>query len=197
MQRSRERWTAVVGLVALTAIAIGSVLALAPSPRRGADAPAADFSAARAMGHIAAVAGAPRPPGSAAHARAREYLVAQLASHGWRVEVQEAVGATDVLGPGTQPLAAVANVVATLPGRASTGTVLLAAHYDTVAGSPGAADDGIGVGTLLELARALRTPGVAPRNDLMILLTDGEENGLLGAEAFVRERAAPSAPRWS
>ena len=31
----------------------------------------------------------------------------------------------------------------------------------------------------------------------MILLTDGEENGLLGAEAFVRERAAGPAPRWS
>jgi hypothetical protein len=187
---SNGRWVGVVGLVALGAIAVGSVLGTAPPAARGADAPVADFSAARAMEHIAAVADAPRSPGSVAHARAREYLVAQLASNGWRVEVQEAVGATDLGTAGTQPLAAVANVVATMPGTAPTGTVLLAAHYDTVAGSPGAADDGIGVGTLLEVARALRTSGADPRNDLTILVTDGEENGLLGAEAFVRERGA-------
>ena len=89
---------------------------------------------------------------------------------------------------GTQSMAAVANVIATKPGTASTGTVILAAHYDTVAGSPGAGDDGIGVGVLLETARALSTAGPA-QNTVMILLTDGEEVGLLGAEAFVRERA--------
>ena len=85
-------------------------------------------------------------------------------------------------------MAAVANVIATKPGTASTGTVLLTAHYDTVVGSPGAGDDGIGVGVLLETARALSTAG-ATRNTVMILLTDAEEVGLLGAEAFVRERA--------
>ena len=190
MQRSHGRWAGVVGLVALVLTAVASIVGQLPPPARGGDASAADFSAGRAMAHVQAVAAAPRPPGSAAHAQAREYLLAQLRAWGWRVEVQQAVGATDTGVPGTQPLAAVANVVATVPGTAPTGTVLLAAHYDTVAGAPGAADDGIGVGTLLETARALRAAGVPPRNDLMILLTDGEENGLLGAEAFVRERAA-------
>ena len=89
---------------------------------------------------------------------------------------------------GTQSIAAVANVIAETPGTASTGTVVLAAHYDTVVGSPGAADDGVGVGVLLETARALSTAG-APLNTVMILLTDAEEVGLLGAEAFVRERS--------
>jgi Zn-dependent M28 family amino/carboxypeptidase len=82
------------------------------------------------------------------------------------------------------------NVVATWPGTDPTGTVVLAAHYDTVAGSPGAADDGIGMGTVLEVARALSTGGAAPlRNDVVVLLTDAEEPGLLGADAFARERA--------
>ena len=65
--------------------------------------------------------------------------------------------------------------------------MLLAAHYDTVAGAPGAGDDGVGVGAVLEAARALTALGPS-RNDLVVLLTDGEENGLLGAEAFMRER---------
>ena len=45
------------------------------------------------------------------------------------------------------------------------------------------------MGTLLESARALNADGVElPQNNVMILLTDAEEPGLLGAEAFVRER---------
>jgi Zn-dependent M28 family amino/carboxypeptidase len=102
--------------------------------------------------------------------------------------VQESIGTFDFGVHGTQSIAAVANLSATKPGTASTGTVLLIAHYDTVAGSPGAGDDGIGVGVLLETARALSTAG-ASRNDVMILLTDAEEHGLHGEAAFVRERA--------
>ena len=140
------------------------------------------------MTHISAIADEPRPVGSAEHDEARAYLLDQLGSLGWRTEVQESIGMFDFGAAGTQSMAAVANVIATKPGTAPTGTVLLAAHYDTVAGSPGAGDDGIGVGVLLETARALSTADAA-RNTVMILLTDGEEVGLLGAEAFVRERA--------
>jgi len=51
---------------------------------------------------------------------------------------------------------------------------------------PGAADDGAAVAAVLETVRALRTQ--APlRNDLVVLLIDGEENGLLGAQAVVRD----------
>ncbi|MCX6374037.1 MAG: M28 family peptidase, partial [Actinobacteria bacterium] len=48
------------------------------------------------------------------------------------------------------------------------------------------ADDGGGVVTLLETARALAA-GPRPRNDVIFLFTDGEERGLLGARAFLRE----------
>ena len=140
------------------------------------------------MTQISAVADDPRPMGSAQHNEAKAYLVDQLESLGWRTEVQESIGMFDFGVDGTQPIAAVDNVIATKPGTASTGTVLLTAHYDTVVGAPGAGDDGIGVGVLLETARALSTTA-APQNTVMILLTDAEEVGLLGAEAFVRERA--------
>jgi Peptidase family M28 len=161
---------------------------MAPTAPTGPDAPAQAFSAARAMTHISAIANEPRPIGSKQHDEARTYLLDQLESLGWATEVQESIGMIDFAVDGTQPIAAVANVMATGPGTASTGTIILAAHYDTVPGSPGAGDDGIGVGVLLETARALSTAG-ARRNTVMILLTDAEEVGLLGAEAFVRERA--------
>ena len=186
--RKASFWVAAAGLAALLFIGIASVLGMAPTAPSGPDVPAGAFSAARAKTHISAIADDPRPVGSPQHDEARAYLLDELGSLGWRTEVQESIGMFDFGVDGTQSIAAVANVIATRPGTASTGTVVLAAHYDTVAGSPGAADDGIGVGVLLETARALST-AAAPRNTVMILLTDAEEVGLLGAEAFVRERA--------
>jgi uncharacterized membrane protein YhaH (DUF805 family) len=175
-------------------VAIASTLSMAPTEPEAADAPADVFSAGRALRHIEAIADSPRPIGSAKHAEARAYLVGVLGSLGWRTEVQESVGMFDFGNDGTQNMAAVANVIATKPGSQTTGTVLLTAHYDTVAGSPGAADDGIGIGVLLETARALNTAG-ALRNDVGILLTDAEEaSGLHGAEAFVASEWEPSAP---
>jgi hypothetical protein len=88
----------------------------------------------------------------------------------------------------TQPRVAgtVHNVVARLPGWDSSRSVLLVAHYDTVAIAAGAADDGGGVAALLETARALRE-GPLLRNDVVFLFTDGEERGLMGARAFLRD----------
>jgi hypothetical protein len=184
----RSAWVGMAGLAALLFVTITSVLVMAPTAPTDFDAPAEAFSATRAMTHISAIADEPRPVGSAKHDEARAYLLDELGSLGWRTEVQESIGMFDFGADGTQSIAAVANVIATRPGTASTGTVLLTAHYDTVAGSPGAGDDGLGVGVLLETARALSTVA-APRNTVMILLTDAEEVGLLGAEAFVRERS--------
>lgn len=189
---SRDRLVVLALLLLVSAL---SVLAVRPGPALGTDAPPQDFSAARAVSHVEAVVAEPRPVGSPGHARARGHLVGLLEDRGWQVEVQESVGVTDFGEPGTQQLAAVRNVIATRPGTAPTGTVLLAAHYDTVAASPGAADDGLGLAVVLETARALTAGGTAPpRNDLVLLFTDAEEPGLLGAEAFVRERAAGLGP---
>src|SRR5215213_2283602 len=185
---ARSRLAGVAGMAALLLIAIASVMGMAPTAPARSDASADVFSASRAMTHISAISDEPRPVGSAHHGESKAYLLDQLASLGWQADGQESVGMFDFGGDGSQNIGAVANVIATKPGTAPTGTVLLTAHYDTVVGSPGAADDGIGVGVLLETARALSTTD-APRNSVMILLTDAEEVGLLGAEAFVRERA--------
>jgi hypothetical protein len=68
--------------------------------------------------------------------------------------------------------------------------VVVAAHYDTVAGSPGAGDDQASVAAVLEIARAL-TAGPPPRSDIVFLLSDGEEPGLLGASVFARQIPGP------
>lgn len=60
--------------------------------------------------------------------------------------------------------------------------LLVMAHYDTVAGSPGACDNAAGVAILVELARVLQDH--PPAQAVILAFTAGEEVGLAGAEAL-------------
>lgn len=175
------------GLAALlTLIAVILLSAMADSTMQPlpATAPGEQFSAERALVHLKEFATEPRPIGSPASDRAGDYLAGQLRAAGLRVEIQRSVGARSAAGLAT--FGQVDNIVGRLQGTGSTGTVLIAAHYDSAAMGPGASDDGAAVAAMIETVRALRTgPGL--RNDIVLLMSDGEEDGVLGAEAFVRD----------
>jgi hypothetical protein len=64
--------------------------------------------------------------------------------------------------------------------------LMLSAHYDSVPSSPGAGDDGAGVAVVLETLRAVKAAPPLER-DLIVLFSDGEENGFHGAKLFVNE----------
>ncbi len=150
------------------------------------------FSAARARAAAAPILSTPRVSGSAEHAAAREYLVERLQAMGARTHVHRSIGfapGEDLRTAEQTAAGLVQTVVASINGTDPSGTVVLATHYDTVPGSPGAADPGVGIATILETTRAFTTRAT-PRNDVVILVTDGEEWGLLGAQAFVRDEAA-------
>ena len=142
----------------------------------------------------------PHPQGAGEHARVRDTLLGQLRQLGLTPHLQT----TPVVGTQSyRPYRAgtVHNIWARIPGHYPTGTLLLAAHYDSVNTGTGASDDGASVAALLETLRALQSkskslpnaranaPSPAAnfnfRNDIIVLLTDGEETGLLGAKAFV------------
>lgn len=169
-------------LVLVVAGATAIVTSRPPAPA-ASDAPPSTFSAARAMGTVAALATGPRPIGSPASDRVRDGLVDRLRAMGLQTSTTPGTGTSS--SEGVQAAGAVENVVATRRGSAPTGAVVLMAHYDSVPSGPGAADDGSGVASILETVRAL-SGSPALRNDLVVLLTDGEEAGLLGAQAFTR-----------
>ncbi|WP_344948331.1 M28 family peptidase [Actinomadura miaoliensis] len=177
--RIRAGLAGLLGLAAVAFLVAATGGAMRPLP---AAAPSGEFSAERAMRHLERFAAEPRPIGSAAGERARNYLVEQLRAAGLRVETQRAVGANS--SRGLASFGQVHNVVATRPGTDPTGTVLIAAHYDSAAMGPGASDDAAAVAAMLETVRALGNAGL--RNDLVLLMSDGEEDGVLGAEAFAR-----------
>jgi len=175
------------GLLALALVLLFGLAALyidkTPSPR-GLEAPEDTFSAQRAFAHLEAFASSPRTVGSRSHAEARAYLVEELEALGLEVRVASTLRSFGAQS--TRLVVPVTNIVAVMKGTRSTNQILVAAHYDTRANTPGAADDGAGVVAILETIRALRA-GEPPENDLVFLLSDAEEIGLLGAEFFVEE----------
>ncbi|HEV8254639.1 MAG TPA: M20/M25/M40 family metallo-hydrolase [Vicinamibacteria bacterium] len=161
-------------------------VALTPPRPRPADAPASEFSAARARAALERLVGdgVAHPVGSEAHDRMRDRVIGELRRLSYAAEVQDTF-ACDPYGV----CATITNIRARLPGRERGPAVLLVAHYDSVPAGPGASDDGSGVATLLEVARALKSE--PPRkNEVVFLFDDGEEAGLLGADAFAEVSAA-------
>jgi hypothetical protein len=155
-----------------------------------ATAPPERFSAARAAEHLATLARAPHPIGSAEHEVVRASLVDALRTLGLDTQIQTAQATTPPRRGAPGAWATVHNVIGRQRGARGGKAVLLLAHYDTVPGSPGAADDGAGLATVLETLRALRhLPPL--KNDVMVLFSDAEEIGSLGAKAFVE------APHWA
>jgi hypothetical protein len=157
-------------------------------PVLDAKAPATIFSADRAQLDVAQVAKVPHAVGSEANAKVRDYLVARLQGMGFQPAVRPGSGLFQLEKfKGMLIGGQVENIITILPGRDHSLPKLgLMAHYDSVVGSPGAGDDAAGVATVLEVARAIQARGV-PERDVMLILTDGEEAGLLGASAFFRE----------
>lgn len=150
------------------------------------------FDGSRAYADVQTqVAFGERTPGSAGHAKVREWMRAELESAGWTVEIHE----TERLG---HPIY---NVIAK---RSDTPPeIILGAHYDTrfIADHdpdlskrgdpvPGANDGASGVAVLLELARTL-PQDIVP---VWLVFFDAEDNGriegwdwVLGSRAFVEE----------
>jgi hypothetical protein len=167
-------------LVILVVLGIGTILFDRPPRPMDGSRPQGQFSAERALKHISAISRSPHPVGSAAHADVRDYILGALAQTGLKAEIQRTTSVSQKTGVA----ASVENIVARLQGSGTEKSVLLVAHYDSMPTSFGASDDGAGVATLLETARALKALP-QPKKDVVFLFTDGEEIGLLGAEAFV------------
>jgi glutaminyl-peptide cyclotransferase len=131
------------------------------------------FSAEKAMEHVKAqVAFGPRPPGSEALKKTREYLLRELESYGFKVE-QDAFSADTPYG--VKPMV---NLIARKgPTGGSRDVIALASHYDgkLMEGNNfvAANDGGSSTGLLLELARVLH--GRDSGADYWFVFLDGEE----------------------
>ena len=119
----------------------------------------------------------------AACAHVADWLVSAFAAAGWRVARQ----------PYRVRGAAYANVLASAAGAHAHPLFVLAAHYDTVPGTPGADDNASGVAVLLDVARQL---GPAPPPGLLLAACCTEEvQGTDGKGSFALARSLRSRGR--
>jgi hypothetical protein len=188
-----RNWALLIGAL-VVALLLAVKATTPPLPTAAPRADPGEASAQRAFVQVERIATEPHPTGSAANARVRGYLVSQLEELGLTVKTTSGLidsksqekldhwrGAKSAL-----PTPFV-NVVGVLEGRdPALPAVGLMAHYDSVWGSPGAADDTVGVAVILETVRALAAEG-KPRRSIVVIFTDAEELGLVGAYRFFRE----------
>jgi carboxypeptidase Q len=78
------------------------------------------------------------------------------------------------------------NTIAEIPG-ASDEVVMLGGHLDSWHAATGATDNAIGCAVVMEAARILKAIGVKPRRTIRVALWSGEEQGLRGSRAYIKE----------
>jgi Zn-dependent M28 family amino/carboxypeptidase len=116
--------------------------------------------------HVETLARTPRVPGTEHHAVAGAYIEARLEMFGYEPLLVQGASGEGV------------NVHARRGDR-NRPLFVVGAHYDTVAGSPGADDNASGVAVLLEVARAFAA--VDPTVCIEFVAYDLEESGLRGS----------------
>ncbi len=80
------------------------------------------------------------------------------------------------------------NTVAEIPGTDKADeVVMLGGHLDSWHSGTGATDNGAGCAVMMEAVRILKAIGVSPRRTIRIALWTGEEQGLLGSRAYVKQ----------
>jgi hypothetical protein len=181
-------WLALIAFFVIFLSATFSLYLQRPRQTGSSAALPTEFSSARAMKHIDAIATKPHPIGSTEHMAVRDYILKVLAETGkLDPNIQRTTIVSQQFGTPFRT-ATVENIVARLKGADSSRAILLVGHYDSMPTSFGASDDGSGTAQLLENARALVSGGTL-KNDVIFLFSDGEEVGLLGAQAFLDEHA--------
>jgi hypothetical protein len=185
LRTTRSKVLLISVIVVLTVVALVSLRLQRPTPPKSLDASLQEFSAARALPLIRTISAKPHAIGTTQQQQVSDTLLETLRTLGYEPELQSDVSV--FTSPRHAIAGKVSNILVRVRGTAGTGkALLLVAHYDSVPTGPGAADDGASVAAIVESLRALKqSPPL--RDDLIVLLTDGEEAGLLGANLFLKE----------
>ncbi len=186
-----KKSTNYINLISVIILVYLAFIPLKPSKSNEMTIVSNSFSMALATDHIKKISQEPHSVGTEAHNRTQSYIIKQLQMLGLTVKIQKTSSAR--INPKSTyknaTFAQVENIFAKIEGtEKNRKALLLMSHYDSVAnGSFGAADAGTGVAVILEGIRAYLSENIPPKNDIIILITDAEEIGLLGAKAFVEK----------
>ena len=178
-----KRFSFAISILILLLAVFTGLFSLRPHRIIDENAAADEFSTYRALQHLKIISEKPHFVGTAYHDKVRDYIVSELKKLGLEVTVQKKVAFNKESRDGST----VENIVARIKGTGKGKALLIMSHYDSAPTSSfGASDAGSGVVAILESVRAYLQTGEKPVNDIILLFTDAEELGLLGANAFVK-----------
>ena len=177
-----KRVSTIVSILIILGVIYWSFADLKPSINTSKSNAANVFSLENALNHLKKITKEPHYVGSNEHKNVQNYIVSELQKMGFETEIQTQTAINKKWFAATTA----ENIIAKLKGTGSEKALLLLTHYDSNPHSSlGASDAGSGVVTILEGLRAFLAKNETPKNDLIILISDAEELGLLGAQAFV------------
>ena len=177
-----KRISTIVSVFIILGVIYWSFADLKPTLNTSKSITETDFSIDNALKHLKNISKEAHYVGSKEHKNVQNYIVSELQKMGFETEIQTQTTINKKWFAATK----VENIIAKLKGTGSEKALLLLTHYDSSPhSSMGASDAGSGVVTILEGLRAFLAKNKAHKNDIIILISDAEELGLLGAQAFV------------
>jgi len=177
-----KKFTPVLSFLIIIAAVYYSFYVQKPSNEISKEIANSEFSVEIAMQHLKEISKEVHYTGSKNHAVVRNYIVSEIEKLGLDAQVQEQFSINKKWRAATNTK----NIISRIKGSGNGKALLLLTHYDSSPHSSyGAADAGSGVVTILEGVRAFMASNKKPINDIIICISDAEELGLLGANAFV------------
>ncbi|QTD36427.1 M20/M25/M40 family metallo-hydrolase [Polaribacter batillariae] len=179
-----KRFSTIVSVLIILGVIYWSFSDAKPSLESNTTNVITDFSIDNALLHLKNISKKAHFVGTQEHQKVQNYIKNELTKLGLetKIETQTAVNTKWFAATTTQ------NIMARLKGSGNGKALLLLTHYDSDPHSSlGASDAGSGVATILEGVRAFLAKNKTPKNDIIILISDAEELGLLGAKAFVNQ----------
>ena len=178
----KKNYTSAISFIIILFTIFWSINSLMPKRISNLETPKTEFSTERALVHLKEISQKPHFVGTENHEEVRNYIIDELEKLGLTVELQTQVAVNKKWRAGATTI----NILTKIKGTDNGKALLILTHYDSaVHSSFGASDAGSGVVTILEGIRAYLEKNIKPKNDIIILFTDAEEIGLLGANAFV------------
>lgn len=183
---SQKNYTSAVSFIIIIVTIYWSITSQIPNNISPITAPKSEFSTERALVHLKEISKETHFVGNENHSKVQSYIISELEKLGLEVEIQNQIAVN------TKWRASVdtENIITSIKGSENGKSLLLLTHYDSaVHSSKGASDAGSGIVTILEGVRAFLASNPTPKNDIIIVFTDAEEIGLLGAKAFVKHHS--------
>jgi len=177
-----KRFSTIVSIIIILGVIYWSFSDLKPSLNTDKNVSKTAFSIENALFHLKNISKEAHYTGAKEHKKVQNYIVKELEKMGLEVEIQTQTAINKKWLAATTA----ENIITKIKGTTTGKALMLLTHYDSNPHSSlGASDAGSGVVTILEGIRAFLAKNQTPKNDIIILITDAEELGLLGAQAFV------------